>query len=720
MKKILSTLYPLIFLVFVGLIWLIARLGAASFGHLHPPPSNFDTNISSWGIFLNNLGASLHHPLSLLLLQLLVILTVVRGFSYLARKIRQPTVIGEIIAGIVLGKSLLGYFFPEYSNFLFPASSLTVLKMLADLGLVLFMFTIGMELDIQILKTKAQTAILISHFSILIMHLVGMLTAFFIYAQFSGAKADFFTFGWFLGISMSITAFPVLARIIQERNLNKTAIGVITITCAAADDVTAWVILAVLITWVKAANIGSALYTGLFLLLYGTLMLKVVQPFLKRVGDVYASQEVISRPVVAMIFLMLFSSAYLTELMGIHALFGAFMAGVIMPQASTFKQVLTDKIEDLSAVVLLPLFFVFTGLRTQINLLNSWDLWLMSILIIGIASAGKIGGVFIVSRLLGQTWKDSLTLGVLMNTRGLMELIVLNIGYDLGILSPEIFSIMVLMALVTTFMTSPLLEFIDYIFGRFNNQSSPYPKGFNILMSFGQPQMGCSLLKIAHLLSPRINPNGQIAGLHLTPNPELSLEAARLYEEESFAPLQATAEELGITVVPMYKPTDKIPETIVETIRAAPYDMVLFGSAKSIFNPLATATSGIIQMVLSETTNAAAVLIDRGIEELTTIEKIIVLVVDEDETYLLDWAQRLHSAGAQVQVLDMTAKLAQKNAWVQKNPQVLRSGSVFVSKIIRDYQLVVVGFDYWEDNPNDYETWKHNSPSVLILRDKKS
>ena len=254
---------------------------------------------------------------------------------------------------------------------------------------------------------------------------------------------------------MSITAFPVLARIIQERNMTKTPLGTLAIASAANDDVTAWCLLAVVRAIAKAGTFASALYAIGLTALYIIIMFMVVRPFLKKVGEVYANQEVINKTFVALILLILIISSTLTEIIGIHALFGAFMAGVVMPPSLGFRKVMMEKVEDIALVFFLPLFFAFTGLRTEIGLINSPALWGVCLLLITVAVAGKLGGCAVASRLVGESWKDSFTIGTLMNTRGLMELVALNIGYEMGVLPPSIFVILVIMALVTTFMTSP-------------------------------------------------------------------------------------------------------------------------------------------------------------------------------------------------------------------------------------------------------------------------
>ena len=412
---------------------------------------------------------NLQHPISILLLQILCIILTVRLFSWLAVKIRQPSVIGEIIAGIVLGPSLLGLIFPDVSTFLFPESSLPNLQFLSQIGLVLFMFIVGMELDISVLMKKIPNAVVISHASIVFPCLLGAGIAYFLYPSYAPDNIPFTGFALFMGIAMSITAFPVLARIIQERNMGKSSLGAMILVCAAADDVTAWCLLAVVIAIVKAGSIAEALITLVFLACYIMLMWYVIKPLLHRFSHRYFTRETMNKTSVTAIFVVLLMSAYMTEIIGVHALFGAFLAGIIMPADPGFRQVFAGKIEDLSLVLLLPLFFAFTGLRTQIGLLNELGQWMVCLAIIAVAVVGKFFGSAIAAKFVGHSWRDSLIIGALMNTRGLMELVVLNIGYDLGILSVEIFSMMVLMALVTTFMTSPAMDIIDYCHRKLKN-----------------------------------------------------------------------------------------------------------------------------------------------------------------------------------------------------------------------------------------------------------
>ena len=264
--------------------------------------------------FLDSLVHNLQHPLAILLLQIITIIIVARSFGWIFRKIGQPSVIGEIIAGIFLGPSVVGMYFPHYSAMLFPSESLGNLQFLSQIGLMLFMFVIGMELDLKVLKNKANDAVVISHASIVIPFALGMGLSYFIYqnTMFTPKGVDFLSFSLFMGIAMSITAFPVLARIVQERGIHKTKLGTIVITCAAADDITAWCILAAVIAIVKAGTFASSMYIILMAAAYVLMMLFVVKPFLKKIGDLYATRENLSKPVVAIFLLTLIISSYIT------------------------------------------------------------------------------------------------------------------------------------------------------------------------------------------------------------------------------------------------------------------------------------------------------------------------------------------------------------------------------------------------------------------------
>jgi Kef-type K+ transport system membrane component KefB len=448
---------------FLAIIWLALRSGKG----LEPILAATTTGTSPIGHstqLLATVSESFQHPLAIFILQIILIIAASQVCSYLIRKVGQPSVMGEIMAGILLGPSLMGAVAPGFSSFIFPASSLGNLQMLSQVGLILFMFVIGMELDMTVLKKKAGTAMLISYFSIIIPFALGMGLSYFLYQRFAHAGIPFYAFSLFTGIAMSITAFPVLARIIRERGISNTRLGAISLTAAAVGDVAAWCILAFIIAIIKAGSVNASLYTIASAMTYVCLMLFVAKPLLARLAARGAEGKTMKRSLLALIFLVLLLSSYCCEVIGIHALFGAFLAGVIMPTQWNFRTVLIGKIEDVALVLLLPLFFVYTGLRTQIGLLGDTALWLPCMAIIAVAVVGKFGGSAFAAHMGGEPMKESLSIGALMNTRGLVELVVLNIGYDLHILTAQYFTMMVLMALVTTLMTNPILNLINRVY----------------------------------------------------------------------------------------------------------------------------------------------------------------------------------------------------------------------------------------------------------------
>lgn len=398
--------------------------------------------------------------LALLLAQIAAVILVSRGLGVVMRWLGQPLVIAEMVAGIALGPSLFGLLWPGAFGALFPAATLGTLKMLSQLGLVLFMFLVGLELDPKLLRGRQRASVMISHTSIVLPFLLGAAAAFWLYGDYAPQGVAFLPFALFLGTAMSVTAFPVLARILTERQLLQSRVGAIAIACAAVDDVTAWCLLAFVVALTRAQGIIEAVYTIGLSLGFIAVMVLAVRPALRS-----AERRILARGgqltpgmVTAVLFLLLLAAA-ITELIGIHALFGAFLFGAVLPKESGLAKVLAAKLESV-AVLLLPLFFAFSGLRTRIGLVSGLEQWLVVAAIIGLATLGKFGGSTLAARFTGMRWRESNAIGVLMNTRGLMELIVLNVGMDLGVISPTLFAMLVLMALVTTFATTPILHWV--------------------------------------------------------------------------------------------------------------------------------------------------------------------------------------------------------------------------------------------------------------------
>jgi Kef-type K+ transport system membrane component KefB len=397
----------------------------------------------------------------LLILQIGLILIAARLIGWLFNKLHQPRVVGEMFAGILLGPSLLGRLAPDLSAAIFPPASLGNLNALSQIGLLLFMFLVGMEIDLKQLRTLGRAALITSHVSIIVPFILGFLLAIYLYPRLSDQGVHFTGFALFMGSAMSVTAFPVLARILTERNMLRTSVGAVAITCAAVDDVTAWCILAGIIVIVRAPSQELPVWLIVIgLSAFILIMLFVVRRGLRRLSALYERRGSLTHESIALILLLVLASGWLTEFLGVHALFGAFLAGVAMPRHHELLQELSQKFESLVVVLLLPLYFALTGLRSSIFLITGSEMWVYCAAIILLAVVGKLGGSMVSARLNGMPWREAAAVGILMNTRGLVELVILNIGLDLGILSPSLFSMMVLMALVTTLMTTPLLRLV--------------------------------------------------------------------------------------------------------------------------------------------------------------------------------------------------------------------------------------------------------------------
>jgi len=396
-----------------------------------------------------------------LILQAAVILAAARAVGFLFAKINQPQVMGEMVAGILLGPSLLGWLAPGVSAALFPPASVGYLNALSQVGLVVFMFVVGLALDPTELRGYGHTAVLIGHVSIVAPFFLGGVTALYLYPRLSDDAVTFMGFALFMGSAMSITAFPVLARILDERGLVRSRMGALAIACAAVNDITGWCILAYIVVVVRVTHAARPVWVTVGgSLAYVLVMVFGVRRFLPAFERAYRRHGRLSDNLIAAILVLLLASALVTEWLGVQLLFGAFLMGAIMPKTQEFTRYLLHKFESVVVVLLLPLFFACSGLRTHIGVGGNRAIWLYSAIVIVAAVAGKLGGSAIAARVSGMPWRDSAALGVLMNTRGLMELVILNLGLDIGVISPALFSIMVLMALVTTFMTTPLLEWV--------------------------------------------------------------------------------------------------------------------------------------------------------------------------------------------------------------------------------------------------------------------
>ncbi|MGH2665168.1 cation:proton antiporter [Flavobacterium sp.] len=733
--------------------WIVGQGKSLEIGRKIVTPS---TKHTQWGQFLESLFHNLQHPLAILLAQIITIIIVARFFGWIFKKIGQPSVIGEIIAGIFLGPSLVGMYFPEFSAGLFPVESLGNLQFLSQIGLILFMFIIGMELDLKVLKNKANEAVVISHASIVFPFTLGIILAYYVYHKFAPEGVEFLSFSLFMGIAMSITAFPVLARIVQERGIHKTRLGTIVITCAAADDITAWCLLAAVIAIVKAGSFVSSLYIIGMAALYVVTMLYLVKPFLKRIGDLYSNNDNLSKPVVAIFFLTLIMSSYATEIIGIHALFGAFMAGAIMPDITKFRNVFIEKVEDVSVILLLPLFFVFTGLRTEIGLINDPYLWKITGCIILVAVVGKFVGSALAAKFVGQNWKDSLTIGALMNTRGLMELVVLNIGYDLGVLTSEVFTMMVIMALVTTFMTGPAIDLINHVF---KTKESVVPDDivemhkYKILISFGNYEKGKSLLRLANSLVKKQKDVSSITAMHLSVSDEMHAYNLEEYEKETFVPIVEESKILNQKISTIFKATVDIENDIAEVANQGEYDLLLVGLGKSIFegtllgkvlgfttriiNPdrlldKITGKEGLFvnsifdertRQIIAKNKTPLGILVDN---DLHNTDKVFVPFFTVEDAFLVDYIQKfVFNNNSKINIIDVNNQFG-SNFLIKNAIQALQKDypdnitlvneSLVQKAFLIKQDLMVISLDSWKKLVDSQSVWLSNLPSVLIIK----
>lgn len=752
--------YTSIIGLFSALIYFIVRVGRHNL-EAKQNVYGLASTTSAWNDFIHHLTEDFGAPVAILLLQIVVILLAVRIFGWICQKIGQPTVVGEIFAGIVLGPSLLGHYFPQVSEFLFPVSSLENIRFLSQIGLILFMFIVGMELNLKTLKNRANNALIISHTSIAVCFTLGVLVAYYLFGNFTHQSTIFLPFALFMGIAMSIAAFPVMARIIHERGINKTPLGATIITCAAIDDITAWCLLAAVIAVVKAGSFASSLFIILLALLYVLAMFKIVRPFLKRIADLQSSNRTISKSVIGVFFLILFLSAYATEVIGIHALFGAFLAGVIMPPNLNFRNLFTEKIEDVSLVLLLPLFFVFTGLRTEIGLLNEPGLWMICGGIVFLAIFGKTMGSAIAARFVGNNWKDSLTIGALMNTRGLMELVVLNIGLDLGILTPEVFAMMVVMALTTTFMTSPLLSIIDKVFKKKQADTDLVQEDkYKILVWFQSPEMGRKLMFVANSFIRKKQAGSELTMLHLSEGNLLYQYGIEEEEEEMFKPVEEEAHSLQQSFIPVFKVVGDTNNSVAKIANKGDYDFLLIGYQGSVLSDnvlgrflgfsnrilhlpnylltklgnqkkwsrmlLAPLDEG-QRTIVSKSDMPVGIFVDRGIDKgLVSMRNIFVPILDEDDIFVGDFMERLaENSYVRITLWDAIGLMDTSMDFIKSvraikaiNPylfQLWNNNIPIDSDILKKQDLIMISLNSWKELDSRNPKLMKDAPSTLVL-----
>ena len=740
-------IYIIMITVFSLLIYLSLKTGIGL--HKLSTVTSVSDNSGVGGMLSSMVKNNLAEPLMTLLMQIIIILITCKIFSSIFNYIGQPGVLGEIIAGIILGPSLLGHYFPDAFNFIFTKDSLENIYLISQIGLILFMFVIGLEVDFKVLKNKFNETLVISHAGILVPFFLGIISSFYIYEKYASQQTSFLAFALFIGISMSITAFPVLARIVQERNLSNTPLGVLSIASAANDDVTAWCLLAIVIALTKSGSSTSALFTVGMTILYILFMFLCVRPFFRKISQIRANNEILNKSLIGIIFLTLIISASITELIGIHALFGGFIAGVVMPSNLGFRHIMMNKVEDVTLTFFLPLFFAYTGLNTNLLLINSWSMIGICALLIVIAIAGKFGGCTIAAKVVGETWHDSLTIGMLMNTRGLMELVALNIGYEMGVLPKSIYAVLIIMALVTTFMTTPALHMISKIFEK--QKKTVNVKRQKIMLSFGLPSSGINLLRVSRLIFGEPINQKQLIAAHFTQGMDVNMITAEHYEKDRFVPIDDEAGQLNLKLNKVYKVTKNIVDEIARMTRNEKIDYLMIGSKYSINNNniskkirsnywdslLDKIQGNSITRLLSDKTKEIIKRTECTVFILVChnrLERIkhLSIIIDSDSDYkLFNFIDNMSESLASIKIY-ASGKVDNENYNNQIN-KILKKGPSLTDKIImqrysqinklmiknRTDQLIISTYSVYKDIIELYKT-KGTVPNLLCVRFKDS
>jgi Kef-type K+ transport system membrane component KefB/nucleotide-binding universal stress UspA family protein len=559
-------------------------------------------------------------PILAMMLQVGLIIGLARLFSWSMRRLGQPAVVAEIMAGIALGPSLLGWLWPEGMQAVFRPESLPLLSTVSEFGLVLFMFLVGMEFDPRLMQGRGRSSAFISTAGIVVPFSLGFLLAGWLFPDYAGQGAAFLAFALFMGAAMSVTAFPVLARILAERRLVQSKVGAVSLASAAVGDVAAWCILAFVISVARAEGTDGALVTTVLSAAYIAVMLWVVRPLLKRLDS--RAGEVASQNLLAAATLLLLASATVTELIGIHALFGGFLLGAVMPREGGLTTTLVARMEDLIVVVILPLFFAFSGLRTEIGLVGTSRDLLVCGLVVLVASIGKFGGTALAAKLVGMSGREAGAIGILMNTRGLMELIVLNIGLDLGVLNPQMFTIMVIMALLTTVAASPLLEWVYPHTAREEAILVPPRRPPSVLLCVSDQSIAPAMVVLASSLAGR-DPR-RVVALHVLPadRPSVYLRAG---PEATAGRLLSRVRNLGRrlgTEIHVMSTVSSEPAREIERVAEIERpELVLLGAHRPVWGR--SPFGGVVQEVMRRVTSPVGLLVDNGLGALRRVLAVV-------------------------------------------------------------------------------------------------
>ena len=737
--------YIVILLASVAALWGTLQLGEALTPTALRPTEEVATLSSAFGDFSTSVRHHVHSTIGVLLLQILIILLAARLMGWVFRKMRQPAVIGEIVAGILLGPSLFGHVSPELFGALFPTESLPNIQLLSNFGLILFMFAIGMELRLGDIRRQLKSSLIISHAGIFIPFALSLPLSYAIYTEYASSLTNFTPFALFIGISMSITAFPVLARIIQENHLQRTHLGKLSLSTAAAGDITAWLMLAAIIAISQSGSILSTGYNLLFLIAYLLVMFGIIRPLFRVAGKVYNNTEVISHGMVGVIFILLLLSSYITELLSMHALFGAFMLGLVMPEDLSFRKILTDKIEDVSLMLFLPLFFVSSGLQTELGLIDSPATWALLGLFTLVAVIGKVGGTYVSARFSGESPKSSIYLGAFMNTRGLMELVVLGIGYEMKILPPTIYAVLVLMTVITTVMTMPMVHLIN-VFIRMKErkrdriETIDKQAGAKVLLSFGRPSSGATLLHLTNQLLRRGGAHPNVTALHITTDKDINpIEADKFYQD-SFRPILRAAEELEQPLETDYIVADEVESAVLNKLTSERYNLLIVGAGVRLSSdeddreassmrqqmsrfmgslPMRTTESLLsihsmlrdkMAFFVHRAPCSVGILLSRSFD---SPKHILVYVRSASDLRLLPYARTMAENNQATLRIVLSTGVAREGLNSHPGEEIIATDKL--CSVPAECDLVVVSYTYWQESFDTSEELLAQLPSTLIL-----
>lgn len=592
------------------------------------------------------MGSLLDDPLSRFIAQLVIVVALARLLGRVARKMGQPAVVAEIIGGILLGPSILGALAPSVANALFPPGSLEPLASVSQLGVLLFVFLVGLEVEPAMLRGRARATVAIAVAGIAAPFVLGAAVAIPVYELVASHRPPL-ELALFVGAAMAVTAFPVLARILGDHRLLRTRLGALAIACAALEDVIAWCLLAFVVAFARSDGLIHAAITTALATVFVAAMLLGVRPLLERLVDRNNAPLTLGHEIVAIAVLGALGSAWISDRIGIHLVFGAFLFGAVVPKRDGFAHALADKLEAIVVVVFLPLFFVVSGLRTHVGLVGSANHALACLLIIGTACLGKAGGTLIAARATGLEWREAGALGVLMNTRGLMELIVLNVGFELGVLDTAMFSMMIVMVVVTTMATSPLLARVypardairDLVAGA-AGQSPVRAPDDRILACISHSRVGPAMIAMAGALGGE---GAEIIALHLTREDELLDTQKPADADAILAPALARASELALQARALSFASHDPADDIVRVADVRAPDIVLLGLHKPVLGT--DLFGGVVHAVLRDAESHVAVFVDRGLAA-APVRLLVPFRGGEHDRAALQLAARLQCAHA--------------------------------------------------------------------------